>query len=186
MEELIKNQISNEIFKKISELEKEKNQEEQKVIAQEIINELNIEDFIPYLAYDEEGDIFIAMNYHHSSFGIEEVLMSGKHDVVISSDGIYIDDIDYLESLKNEYRNNLKNEEKELKKEKIKEFQNQKKYDEISEKLEFLNNQLMNLVNFERPKCVGNYEKIIKIDKEIEELEKNIQNLEFELKELEK
>ena len=62
MKEIIKNQISSEIFERISELEKEKNQEERKVIAQEIINELDIEDFTPYLAYNQEGDIFITMN----------------------------------------------------------------------------------------------------------------------------
>ncbi|MCT7566040.1 hypothetical protein N5T96_06770 [Aliarcobacter butzleri] len=63
-------------------------------------------------------------------------------------------------------------------------MKNQKRYDEISEKLEFLGNQLQNLVNFERPKCVGKTEKITEIDEEIANIERVIENLKKELKEI--
>lgn len=200
MKEMIKNQISSEIFEKISELENEKNQEKQKVIAQEIIEDLSFEDFTPYIAYDDEGDIFIAMNYRHSHNGIEEALLSEKHDVAITSDGVYIEDESYLETLKKEKELNNQIEIKELREEQEKknkeeweeiraeqrkEIKNQKRYDEISEKLEFLGNQLQYLVNFERPKC-GNAEKITEIDEEIANLENRIENLKKELEELEK
>ena len=64
MKDFIKNQITNEIYTKIVELETERNKEKQKIIAQEIINALNIEDYTAYMAYDDEGDIFIALNYY--------------------------------------------------------------------------------------------------------------------------
>ena len=43
----------------------------------------------------------------------------------------------------------------------------------------------MNLVNFEKPQCVGNYEKFTNIEKEIANIEKIIRELEKELKEIE-
>ncbi len=100
MKELIKNQISNEIFEKINLLEKEKNQVKQKIIAQDIINELDIPNFTPYEAYDNEGDIFIAMSYKHNKYSIEDAHWSGKHDVYLSSDDIHIEDEDVLKELK--------------------------------------------------------------------------------------
>lgn len=181
MKELIKNQISDEIFSKIEELEKERNQEKQKVIAQVIINELNIEDFTPYMAYDNEGDIFIALNYYFSSNEITNSILNQNHDVSITSDGVYIDDENFLEQFKEDYHQKIVSDRDE-EKEKVKiSNQKQRKYNEISEKLEFLNNQLMNLINFQRPKCVGNYTKISEIDKEIENLEKIIKKYEREL-----
>lgn len=193
MKKIMKNQISSEIFKQIALLEEERNQEKQKVIAQEIINELNVEDFTPYMAYDDESNIFIAMYYYYSAYGIEEALLSGKHDVVLISDDIYIEDEYFLEECRknassvmrdNEEKEDLilkekiKSQNEDEKREIIKLHKNQKKYDEISERLKFLNNQLMNLVNFERPKCVGNYEKITEIDEEINSLENLIDELE--------
>ena len=50
MTEFITSQISDEIFFKISELENEKNKSKQNKIAKEIISELDIEDFRPYMA----------------------------------------------------------------------------------------------------------------------------------------
>ena len=189
MKEIIRNQISSEIFKQIGVLEKEENQGKQEVIAREIIKEFDIEDFTPYIAYDDECNIFIAMNYYYSSYGIAESLLNGEHDVVLSSIDIYIKDESLLKECKGNANSITRdNEEKEdlNLKEIIKLHKNQKKYDEISEKLQFLNNQLMNLVNFERPKCVGNYTKITDIDDEILNLEKKIEELENQLKELEK
>lgn len=186
MKETIKNQISSEILKQICVLESERNQEKQKLIAQGIIEELNVEDFTPYMAYNDEGNIFIAMNYYYSSNGIEEALLSEKHDVAISSEGVYIEDESYLAPLKKERELNNQIKEEELRAEQKKEIKNQKRYDEISEKLEFLLNQLQNLVNFERPLCVGNYKKITEIDEKIANLENRIENLEKELEELEK
>lgn len=181
MKEIIRNQISSEIFKQIAVLEKERNQEKQKIIAQEIIHELNIEDFTPYMAYDDESNIFIAMNYYYSAYGIEESLLCKKHDVVFTFNDIYIED----ENLLKEYRHDITIANEDEKQEIIKIYKNQKKYDEISEKLKFLNNQLMNLVNFERPKCIGIYEKITQIDKEINSLENLISELEQNVKEIE-
>ncbi|WP_323587741.1 hypothetical protein [Aliarcobacter butzleri] len=103
MKEIIENQISKESFEKISKLEKEKNQEKQKVIAQDVINELDIEDFTLYMGYDDEGDIFIALNYYYSSYGVEEAMLRGKHDVVISSEGVYIENESFLKTLKKEF-----------------------------------------------------------------------------------
>jgi len=181
MKELIKNQISDEIFSKIEELEKERNQEKQKVIAQSIINEINIEDFTPYMAYDDEGDIFIALNYDYSYNEINNSLLTQKHDVSITSDGVYIDDENSLEEFKKDYYQKIAFDKDEEKEQLKVSNQKQRKYNEISEKLEFLNNQLMNLVNFQKPKCVGNYTKITEIDKEIENLEKIIKEYEREL-----
>ena len=100
MTEFIKSQISDEIFFKISELENEKNKSKQNKIAKEIISELDIEDFRPYMAYDLEGNAFIALNYYYSSNGIDECLMTGNHDATITEDGVYIDDESFLETLK--------------------------------------------------------------------------------------
>jgi hypothetical protein len=121
MKNKIKNQITSKILKKISKLEKEKNQEKQKVLAQEIIQELEIENFTPYEAYDDEGNIFIALNYVHSSHGINECLMAGKHDVILvpDTDIVYIEDESFLEEWKNYFDSA---------------YQDQKEYDEISEK----------------------------------------------------
>lgn len=185
MKKIINNRISNEIFRQICVLENEKNQDKQKIIAQGIIEELSIEDFNPYIAYDDEGDLFIAMNYYYSFAGIEEAILSGKHDVIISSEGVYIEDENYFNCLKEEI--NLKNkiEMKELREEQKKEFKNQKKYDEVSERLDFIGNRLQNLVNFERHKY-GSLKEIIEIDEEIANTERVIENLEKELEELEK
>ena len=43
----------------------------------------------------------------------------------------------------------------------------------------------MNLVNFEKPQCVGNYEKFTNIEKEIANIEKIMQEFEKQLKEIE-
>jgi hypothetical protein len=48
----------------------------QNKISQEIICELDIEDFTPYMAYDDEGNIYIALNYYYSSNGIKESLLA--------------------------------------------------------------------------------------------------------------
>ena len=79
MKDFIKNQITNEIYTKIVELETERNKEKQKIIAQEIINALNIEDYTAYMAYDDEGDIFIALNYYYSSNEIDNSLFTFKN-----------------------------------------------------------------------------------------------------------
>jgi hypothetical protein len=172
MRNQIKNQITSEILKKIKKLEKIKKQEKQEILAQEIIQELDIEDFTPYMAYDDEGNIFIALNYIYSGNGVNECLMTGKHDAVLitNADIVYIEDEAYLKE--------QKEEQKEQKEE-------QKKHDEISKSLEFYSNALMNLINYEKPKCVGNYEKFTKIEKEIANLEKIIQELEKQLEEIE-
>lgn len=185
MKEIIRNQISSEIFKQIGVLKKEENQGKQEVIAREIIKEIDIEDFTPYISYDDEGDIFIAMNYYYSPYDIEEALLSGKHDVILNSNEVYIDDESLLKEFKEDTISTIRDNVENKKQEKIKLHKNQKKSDEISEKIEFFNNQLMNLVNFDRPKYVGNYTKIIEIDEEILCLEKRIKELELELKEIE-
>jgi hypothetical protein len=177
MEEKIKIEISNEIFRKIGELEIERSQEKQKILAQELIKELDIEDFTPYIAYNEAGDIFISLNYYYSSYGIEESLLSGNHDVVIQSTGIYVEDITSLLDFKNQYFEEIKFQREEKEEEKIKTYRNEKELEKVSEDLESFNNQLMNLVNFERPKCVGNYSKITEIDEEISLFEKKIEEL---------
>ena len=71
MIECITSQISDEIFFKISELEHEKNKSKQNKIAKEIISELDIEDFRPYMVYNLEENIFIALNYCYSPYGID-------------------------------------------------------------------------------------------------------------------
>ena len=178
MTEFIKSQISDEIFFKISELENEKNKSKQNKIAKEIISELDIEDFRPYMAYDLEGNAFIALNYYYSSNGIDECLMTGNHDATITEDGVYIDDESFLETLKIGYLR------EELLKEEMIINLNQKEYDKVSNDLEFYNNHLMQLINFERPKYVGNFQKITEIDKEIEILEQKISDLEIKLENL--
>lgn len=167
----MKNQITSEILKKIKKLEKIKKQENQKVLAEEIIQELEIEDFTPYMAYDDEGNIFIALNYVHSGNGISECRMTGKHDAVLVPDAdiVYIEDESSLQEQKdNSYYS----------------YQEVKKYDEISKSLEFYSNSLMHIINYEKPQCVGNYEKITNIEKEIANLEKIIQELEKQLEEI--
>ncbi|MFY9080371.1 hypothetical protein [Aliarcobacter cryaerophilus] len=178
MTEFIKSQISDEIFFKISELENEKNKSKQNKIAKEIISELDIEDFRPYMAYDLEGNAFIALNYYYSHNGIDECLMTGNHDATITEDGVYIDDESFLETLKIGYLR------EELLKEEIKGHLDQKEYDKVSDDLEFYNNHLIQLINFERPKYVGNFQKITEIDKEIEILEQKISDLEIKLENL--
>ena len=178
MTELINSQISDEIFFKISELESEKSKSKQNKIAKEIISELDIEDFRPYIAYDLEGNIFIALNYYYSSNGIDECLMTGNHDATITEDGVYIDDESFLETLKIGYLR------EELLKEEIKGHLDQKEYDKVSDDLEFYNNHLIQLINFERPKYVGNFQKITEIDKEIEILEQKISDREIKLENL--
>ena len=178
MIECITSQISDEIFFKISELEHEKNKSKQNKIAKEIISELDIEDFRPYMAYDLEGNAFIALNYYYSSNGIDECLMTGNHDATITEDGVYIDDESFLETLKIGYLR------EELLKEEIKGHLDQKEYDKVSDDLEFYNNHLIQLINFERPKYVGNFQKITEIDKEIEILEQKISDLKIKLENL--
>ena len=178
MTEFITSQISDEIFFKISEVENEKNKLKQNKIAKEIISELDIEDFRPYIAYDLEGNIFIALNYYYSHNGIDECLMTGNHDATITEDGVYIDDESFLETLKIGYLR------EELLKEEIKGHLDQKEYDKVSDDLEFYNNHLIQLINFERPKYVGNFQKITEIDKEIEILEQKISDLEIKLENL--
>ena len=178
MIECITSQISDEIFFKISELESEKSKSKQNKIAKEIISELDIEDFRPYIAYDLEGNIFIALNYCYSSNGIDECLMTGNHDATITEDGVYIDDESFLETLKIGYLR------EELLKEEIKGHLDQKEYDKVSDDLKFYNNHLIQLINFERPKCVGNFQKITEIDKEIEILEQKISDLKIKLENL--
>lgn len=178
MTEFIKSQISDEIFFKISELENEKNKSKQNKIAKEIISELDIEDFRPYMAYDLEGNAFIALNYYYSPNGIDECLMTGNHDATITEDGVYIDDESFLETLKIGYLR------EELLKEEIKGHLDQKEYDKVSDDLEFYNNHLIQLINFERPKYVGNFQKITEIDKEIKILEQKISDLEIKLENL--
>ena len=178
MTEFIKSQISDEIFFKISELENEKNKSKQNKITKEIISELDIEDFRPYMAYDLEGNAFIALNYYYSHNGIDECLMTGNHDATITEDGVYIDDESFLETLKIGYLR------EELLKEEIKGHLDQKEYDKVSDDLEFYNNHLIQLINFERPKYVGNFQKITEIDKEIEILEQKISDLEIKLENL--
>ena len=107
MKDFIKNQITNEIYTKIVELETERNKEKQKIIAQEIINALNIEDYTAYMAYDDEGDIFIALNYYYSSNEIDNSLLNQNHDVSITSDGVYIDDEALLEQFKKDYEDKI-------------------------------------------------------------------------------
>ena len=178
MTEFITGQISDEIFFKISELENEKNKSKQNKITKEIISELDIEDFRPYMAYDLEGNAFIALNYYYSPNGIDECLMTGNHDATITEDGIYINDESFLETLKIGYLR------EELLKEEIKGHLDQKEYDKVSDDLEFYNNHLIQLINFERPKYVGNFQKITEIDKEIEILEQKISDLEIKLENL--
>ena len=182
MTEFITSQISDEIFFKISELENEKNKLKQNKIAKEIISELDIEDFRPYIAYDLEGNIFIALNYYYSSNGIDECLMTRNHGATITEDGVYIDDESFLETLKIGYLDDIKISREELLKEEIK--GHQKEYDKVSDDLEFYNNHLIQLINFERPKYVGNFQKITEIDKEIEILEQKINDLEIKLENL--
>ena len=184
MTEFIKSQISDEIFFKISELENEKNKLKQNKIAKEIISELAIEDFRPYMAYDLEGNAFIALNYYYSPNGIDECLMTGNHDATITEDGVYIDDESFLETLKIGYLDDIKISREELLKEEIKGHLDQKEYDKVSDDLEFYNNHLIQLINFERPKYVGNFQKITEIDKEIEILEQKISDLEIKLENL--
>ena len=181
MTELINSQISDEIFFKISELESEKSKSKQNKIAKEIISELDIEDFRPYMAYDLEGNAFIALNYYYSHNGIDECLMTGNHDATITEDGVYIDDESFLETLKIGYLDDIKISREELLKEEIKGHLDQKEYDKVSKDLKFYNNCVMELINFERPKHIGNFEKITEIDEEIERLENIISNLEIKL-----
>ena len=178
MIECITSQISDEIFFKISELEHEKNKSKQNKIAKEIISELDIEDFRPYMVYNLEENIFIALNYCYSPYGIDECLMTGNHDATITEDGVYIDDESFLETLKIGYLR------EELLKEEIKGHLDQKEYDKVSDDLEFYNNHLIQLINFERPKYVGNFQKITEIDKEIEILEQKISDLKIKLENL--
>lgn len=182
MKRNIENKITSEVFAKIVELEKERNQEKQKVIAKEIINALDIEDFTPYMAYDNEGDIFIALNYDYSSNEINNSLITQEHDIYITSDGVYINDELDLKQLKEEYNETIKEQYNESLEEAKNICKEQKEFDDINEKLEFFNNQLMNLVNFQRPKYVGDYEKIIKIDEEIGKVEEIIKIYENKLK----
>ena len=184
MTEFITSQISDEIFFKISELENEKNKLKQNKIAKEIISELDIEDFRPYMAYDLEGNAFIALNYYYSHNGIDECLMTGNHDATITEDGVYIDDESFLETLKIGYLDDIKISREELLKEEIKGHLDQKEYDKVSDDLKFYNNHLIQLINFERPKYVGNFQKITEIDKEIEILEQKISDLEIKLENL--
>ena len=184
MTEFIKSQISDEIFFKISELENEKNKSKQNKIAKEIISELDIEDFRPYMAYDLEGNAFIALNYYCNPNSIDECLMTGNHDATITEDGVYIDDESFLETLKIGYLDDIKISREELLKEEIKGHLDQKEYDKVSDDLKFYNNHLIQLINFERPKCVGNFQKITEIDKEIEILEQKISDLEIKLENL--
>lgn len=103
MEKEIRNQISDEIFSKIVKLETEKNQEKQKAIAKEIIDELDIEDFTPYMAYNNDGDIFIALDYY-SSQELKETLtirVPGNFNVALTSKGVYV--LDAIKGADSEY-----------------------------------------------------------------------------------
>ena len=184
MIECITSQISDEIFFKISELEHEKNKSKQNKIAKEIISELAIEDFRPYMVYNLEENIFIALNYCHSPYGIDECLMTGNHDATITEDGVYIDDESFIQNLKTEYLDDSRIAREELLKEEMIINLNQKEYDKVSNDLEFYNNHLIQLINFERPKYVGNFQEITEIDKEIEILEQKISYLEIKLNNL--
>ena len=159
MTEFIKSQISDEIFFKISELENEKNKSKQNKIAKEIISELDIEDFRPYMAYDLEGNAFIALNYYYSHNGIDECLMTGNHDATITEDGIYINDESFLETLKIGYLR------EELLKEEIKGHLDQKEYDKVSDDLKFYNNHLIELAKYYNESIKSKYFKALFIEK---------------------
>lgn len=184
MIEKIRNQISDKTFSKISQLEITKSKVKQNKIAQEIICELDIEDFTPYMAYDDEGNMYIALNYYYSSNGIKESLLAQKHDVEISSQSVYIEDVSFLEEFKSDYFNSIKIQSEEELDKKINIYINEKEYDQISQDLDFYNNHLVQVANFERPKCIGNYQKIIEIDEEIEFLENKTADLENKLSNL--
>ena len=79
--------------------------------------ELDIEDFRPYMVYNLEENIFIALNYCHSPYGIDECLMTGNHDATITEDGVYIDDESFLKTLKIGYLDDIKISREELLKE---------------------------------------------------------------------
>ena len=103
--------------------------------------------------------------------------MTGNHDATITEDGVYIDNESFLETLKIGYLDDSRIAREELLKEEMIINLNQKEYDKVSNDLEFYNNHLMQLINFERPKYVGNFQKITEIDKEIEILEQKISDL---------
>jgi hypothetical protein len=166
LKEAINKQISKETWEKIVELENLE-KENQKQLGLKIIGELSIIHFEPYLAFDEEGNILIALQLLFSG-SIEECLYSGKHDVILASNEIYIEDESYIEeqfkSKEHVIRIDIQIEGK----------------NDIREKYQDSLNDLIN----RRARYVDNHEKITKIDKEIEETEKIISNLNNEIAQL--
>lgn len=107
-----------------------------------------------------------------------------QHDVEISSQSVYIEDVSFLEEFKSDYFNSIKIQSEEELDKKINIYINEKEYDQISQDLDFYNNHLVQVANFERSKCIGNYQKIIEIDEEIEFLENKTADLENKLSNL--
>ena len=170
MSDKIRKQISDEIFSKISSLESESDQEKQIAIAQDIIRDLNIEDFEPYLVYDGNGDIYIALNYRYGGKTVENAQISGQHDVMLHDcHTVHIEDEAYLNEL---FCVNLSEQEE------------QKTYDDTMCSIERINNHLQDLVNFQRPKYVGNIhtvEQLMEIDDTIQSYSRIVDKLEESL-----
>lgn len=92
MKNKIENQITAENWKKIRKLENEKNKIKQEKIANELIEEIRIENFKPYKGVDNDGNIFICLNQRYELYTIQNFNLTGKHDVEISSEGVYVKD----------------------------------------------------------------------------------------------
>lgn len=167
MRERIKKQIPDEIFSKISSLESEQDPEIKMEIAQDIILDLNVENFEPYVGYDpNSSDIFIALKYRYSGSSVEDAQISCRHDVMLCEGIVHIEDEAYLGECFGDT---------------VCEMEDQKAYDDTMRSIERINNELQDIINFQRPKYVGNINTV----EELNELDDTIQSYSRKLETLE-
>ena len=106
MKQKIEAQIPHGIYAEIAKMEAESSLKKQKRMAEKIVRKLDdIDDFHPYSFQDDEGYTYIALRYIYS-VGIQESIMSHRHDVMIGSEGVHIED----EGIFNDRRESCKNE----------------------------------------------------------------------------
>lgn len=172
MREKIKKQIPDKIFSKISVMESEEDPKIKMEIAQDIIRDLDVEGFEPYIGYDpNSSDIFIALRYRYSCSSVEDAQISCRHDVMLYEGIIHIEDEAYLRECFDDA---------------MCEMDDQQAYDDTMNSIERINNELQDLINVQRPKYVGNIntvEELSEIDgiiqsysKRLEELEESLEN----------
>lgn len=90
--EQIKNQIPDELYTILTKtLPSERNQKKQLEIATQAMKQLDVEDFTPYIAYEDDGDIYVCLKHRLNWYELETIHASGKHDVSFGENGIWIE-----------------------------------------------------------------------------------------------